>query len=377
MDKNPFSYTGEVSGGNFWDRESERAELRRDILNSQKVVIYSKRRMGKTSLVKDVLCALPEGKIICAYIDLFPTSSVDDFISRFAGGISKSVKGPIDKAIMEIKGMLKSFTPALTVDDDGKPVLTVDFGRKMKRENLLDEVLEAFPAYCRKKGKQGVVVLDEFQQIAVYDDKHKLEATLRSHFQTHKDVSYVFLGSKKHLLMEIFSTASRPFYHSAKMFPIGDIDKNILTNCVVQRFKKTNCKITPATAGLIVSMAGGSAYYTQRLAHAVWNDAISTNGLADEAMVDRIFKKICVENGDLYRSICELLTAHQLKALKVAAQLQEGDKIFSREFLANHNWQKDSLKQALDALVDKDVLSRDGGIYKIDDVFFREWLGRN
>ena len=53
--KNPFIYGEEVSGEYFCDREEEIKELLRDIENSQNVIIFSPRRYGKTSLIKEVL----------------------------------------------------------------------------------------------------------------------------------------------------------------------------------------------------------------------------------------------------------------------------------------------------------------------------------
>lgn len=377
MIHNPFIFGSEVSGKNFWDREKERRDLKRDLTNGQRVVLYSKRRMGKTSLVKEVMRSLPETQFIKAYVDLYPTDSVASFIMRIGMAMSQAVTGPLDKVMMEIKSILRSFTPAMTIDDEGKPVLTVDFGRRTKTETLLEEVLDAFPAYCRKKGKRGIFVLDEFQQIATYDKDHKLEAVMRSHFQTHDNVSYVFLGSKKHLLMEIFSSPSRPFYHSSKMFPLTDIDKEILTDCVAENFKKTGIKISRSDAEHIVSTADGNVFYAQKLSHATWNLASEGNRNVDRGVIESAFKAVVTEGRDYFYSLCGLLTPHQLSALKVAAHLAEGDKIFSKAFLQDHNWQKDSLKQALDALEDKDLISREDGRYMVEDVFFRDWLVSN
>lgn len=374
MERNPFIYSGEVAGEYFWDRERERQELRRDILDSQKVVIYSKRRVGKTSLVKEVIRNLPKTKFITAYVDLYPTASVEDFVISCASAMSGAVKGPVDKVMMEIRSILRSFTPALTIDDEGKPVLTLDIGRRAKKEALLAETLEAFPAYCHKKGRQGVFVMDEFQQIASYDKDHRLEATLRSHFQTHDKVAYIFLGSKKHLLMDIFSAPSRPFYHSSKLFPLGGIERRIMIECVEERFKKTGRSIGREDTGYLVSQAENHIYYTQRLAHAAWNISLMKRCSIGKMEIDEAFKTIVGENSDYFRSLCELLTPHQLGALKVAAHIEEDERIFSKDSLKKRNWQKDSLKQALDTLVEKDVLSRENGTYKLDDVFFKRWL---
>ncbi len=373
MEQNPFAYGVEVSGSAFWDRENESRELKKELSNSQNVVIFSKRRMGKTSLIKEVLRELPQNKFITACIDLYPTASVEDFALRYAMGVSSAIKGPVNKILAEAKAIFRSFTPMLTLDDEGKPVLTIDFGRNIKQQALLDEVLEAFPAYCAKKGKPGVLVLDEFQQIGTYDKERKLEATLRSHYQTHKNISYVFLGSKKHLLTEIFNSPNRPFYHSAMMFPLKEMDTSVMTDCVIRRFEDSGCKVERSEAEYLIEQADRHPYYTQRIAHVVWNSAISGKRDVTKAEVDAAIKRIIDENSDYFRSLCELLTQHQLNALKVAAHIN-GEKVFSKDFLSRHNWQKDSLKQALDALVDKDILSREENIYKIDDVFFRRWL---
>lgn len=373
MTSNPFTYGTEVSGETFWNREDEQKELRKEISSSQNIVISSKRRMGKTSLIKEVLRALPENKFITTYIDLYPTTSSEDFIEHYARGISSAVKGPVDKILIEVKSLLKSFTPAMTVDDEGKPVLTLDRGRKTGQTPILDEILEAFPAYCSKKGKRGVLVLDEFQQVGTYDKERKLEATLRSHFQTHKNVSYVFLGSKKHLLTEIFNSPNRPFYHSTMMFPLKEMDAEVMAGYVVQKFKTTGCAISRTDAVYLIERAESHPYQTQRIAHTVWNSVITGNKIADRSEIDNAIKKIIAENSDYFRSLCTLLTNHQFGALQVAAQIN-GEKIFSKDFLARHGWQKDSLKQAFDALVDKELLSREENSYKVDDIFFKKWL---
>ncbi|MFH1654025.1 MAG: ATP-binding protein [Pseudomonadota bacterium] len=377
MCRNPFVYGIEVSGDSFWGREKEKQKLKKDILNSQNVVIYSKRRMGKTSLVKEVLNNLPKGKFVTSYLDLYPSNSIEDFISCYANSVTQAIVGPFDKIILEIKSLFKSFTPSFTVNDDGKPMFNLDFGRETKENILLDEVIEAFPEHCRKRDKQGVFVIDEFQQIGIYDKDHKLEALLRSHFQTHRDVAYIFLGSKKHLLTDIFSMPNRPFYHSTKMFPLGEIEYQTTLNCVMDRFKKTGCKINQEHAEHLIKISKNHPYYTQRLAHTVWNLLVERDKTVNDKIIDDAFIEIKRESSDYFRSLCELLTSHQLKALKTAAHIEENDKIFSKDFLSKHNWQKDSLKQVLDTLVEKDMLSREEHTYMIDDIFFHKWLLEN
>ena len=53
--KNHFVYGETVSGDNFCDRARETRELVADIKNGQNVIIFSPRRYGKTSLIKQAL----------------------------------------------------------------------------------------------------------------------------------------------------------------------------------------------------------------------------------------------------------------------------------------------------------------------------------
>lgn len=53
MDK-PFVYGMSVEGNNFTDRASETARLKKDFEHGLNVILMSPRRMGKTSLVKNL-----------------------------------------------------------------------------------------------------------------------------------------------------------------------------------------------------------------------------------------------------------------------------------------------------------------------------------
>ena len=61
------------------------------------------------------------------------------------------------------------------------------------------------PAEIAVRGNRKVVVVfDEFQQILEYGGG-MVERRLRSIIQNHEDVSYIFLGSRKHLIQKVQS----------------------------------------------------------------------------------------------------------------------------------------------------------------------------
>ena len=70
--ENPFSYSEYVTGEAFCNRGAEQKDLIYYAQNSQNVLTYSHRRMGKTSLVHQVIRRLKKAKpkVNSVYIDL-------------------------------------------------------------------------------------------------------------------------------------------------------------------------------------------------------------------------------------------------------------------------------------------------------------------
>ena len=128
--QNPFVYGEEVSGENFCDRSSEIRELLRDIENSQNVMIYSQRRFGKTSLVKEVLRRAEEKNFIVVYVDLYPALSSADFINIYARSISNTISGKLEKVFNSLAHIFKRLIPKITVDDEGKPQIEFSINRQ-------------------------------------------------------------------------------------------------------------------------------------------------------------------------------------------------------------------------------------------------------
>ena len=52
--ENPFNYSNVVTGSSFCNRKKEQADLLEFIKTSQNVLLYSHRRTGKSSLIKQI-----------------------------------------------------------------------------------------------------------------------------------------------------------------------------------------------------------------------------------------------------------------------------------------------------------------------------------
>ena len=218
--KNPFVYGKTVSGEQFCNRDKEVKELVAEITNCQNIIIFSPRRYGKTSLIKRVLEKVKARGILTFYVDLYPAINKQKFIEIYAGAISSGISGGFKQIAEKIKEYLPRIIPKVVMD--GQSV-------------HIDDLLGAVKKIADRQDKPAVVVFDEFQEIANFEDD-EIERKMRSVFQNHRNVSYVFMGSKTHLMRDIFNNPNRPFYKSGRHFPLQKISGNELGKFSKKKF---------------------------------------------------------------------------------------------------------------------------------------------
>jgi AAA+ ATPase superfamily predicted ATPase len=186
----PFEYGGTVEGPAFCNRKKELADLTAAAASGERLFVYSERRLGKTSLVQTVLRDLSKKHYASAYIDLWPTDGEASFITATARALTEAMSTTTGQFIEVAKQLFSRLTPSVTTDADGKPKVTFGLAAGARPGRELEEVLAA-PAKIAESGKRKVVVVfDEVQQIAEYEDD-MVERRLRSIIQKHRHVSYL------------------------------------------------------------------------------------------------------------------------------------------------------------------------------------------
>jgi len=89
--QNPFAYSNYVTGESFCNRRKELSELLRYIKGSQNVLLYSHRKFGKSSLIRQVFREINMKKLNIGmmHIELYGTISEKDFIIRTFQGLNQ------------------------------------------------------------------------------------------------------------------------------------------------------------------------------------------------------------------------------------------------------------------------------------------------
>jgi hypothetical protein len=371
--KNPFHYGGMVSGGHFWDRQAETEELLRDVRSRQHVIVFSQRRFGKTSLVRRVLEEAGKEGLVTVYVDLYPVTTLKEFIEVYA----RSIAGALSASEKAIKLMRELFTRlylSMGVDSSGNPQWNVGFDRSRELESF-EEVISSLENYLEKKKKFGVVVFDEFQQILATDGD-KTQRRLRTAIQAHKHITYLFVGSKKHLIHDMFSNPNLPFYRSGKLFPLKKIPALEVSKTVKYQFKKAGVDIGDPTVEKILETAVCHPYYTQYLCHILF-DVMEKRRITPED-VPRAVELLLERESSAYMNTWDLLTQRQRQALIVLSETAPGEESPLRvEMLSRFGISQPSVMiRALKSLVEKDLIDKENGSYEIMDIFFRQWIRR-
>jgi len=374
--QNPFIYGEEATGEAFCDREEEIKELRRDISNGANVIIFSPRRYGKTSLIKQVLKQLDKKRTVSVYVDLYPAFSKQKFLEQYAVALSRALTGKIEARLKTLRELFPRLIPKIVIKGDpGAPEFEFDYDSSKRPSLYLGEMLQAVKKYADRHSRSAVVVFDEIQEIMQYEDD-EVEKTMRATFQSHHNVSYIFLGSKRHLMERMFSDPNRPFYKSGKHLPLQRIPAGQLRPFILNKFRGGKFKISAQEAVKIIELAECHPYYVQFLCHILWDNCIDKQEITEEDILQAVHGVIERERS-LFLTIWDGL-ARQQKTLLLALAKSAAPKqprIFSHRFLTVHNLgSSSSVQKSLTRLIEKNIIDREDGTYVFADVFFKRWL---
>jgi hypothetical protein len=371
--ENPFKYWLVVQEEeDFCNRKKELSDLLKIMQSGGRAFMYSERRYGKTSLVKLALKKLPKNNYITAYIDLWKTDSDASFITTVAKAYSEALSTNLDKAVETAKRLFSHLKPSITLDDNGSPILTFGLTRSTRLDPELEEILKA-PEKIASDGKKVVIVFDEFQQILVYG-RDDIERQLRSVVQHQKDISYIFLGSRKHMVREMFLKGTRPLYRSAAQFPLGSISEEDWQPFIRERFIRASKKISPKIIHKLTELTQGHPFYTQYLCNILW-ETCQPKAEVDDAMLQQSLKTVLEKEHYTYSILWESLTLNQKRFLRALAMEVDKAKPFSSGFLQRYRLgSASSAQRVIKSLLEKDHVDHDNGSYIILDRFLRLWL---
>lgn len=260
---NPFSYGTIVKGSYFYDRTLECQRIVSTLSGGNNIVLFAPRRFGKTSLVFRAIEELEKMGYTCIYFDFMPVYSRESFVESYSKAILTRQHN-LPKAVKKIATLIKGIRPKLVFDQTGKPEFSIDFSDDKVSEKTLEDVLD-LPERLAIESSRYIIVFDEFQEIGKLNGEN-FEKLLRSKIQQQEHVNYLFLGSRTHLLNDMFNNKGRALYNAAMLMQIEALPKKDTIEFLKNRFSLSGIKIEETASLYLIEQAGNIPYYIQLLA---------------------------------------------------------------------------------------------------------------
>ena len=370
--RNPFNYLQFAKGDQFHDRREILSDLRSRFLSGQtNVVIYGPRRYGKSSLVAELANLLEKDGFVCISFDMVKMPTLNLFAEAYATKIYRRL-APVRSGVRQVAGFFKNLRPSLTIGADGDASFAFDSVASGIGPEELSELLD-LPQRL-SGGKRVLIVMDEFQEVEALLPNCGFERVMRSVIQTHRNVSYVFLGSRYHLLRRMFTDHGRPFYKSALTMLLDKPPIEESEAFVVSRFESAGLAISQEAARHLVAKIANIPYYIQQLGFEVFR-------LVDEAGhreatimdVDEAYERLSGFNKDQYEQAMLSFSTAQKKLLIALAR--ETTDEFDAKYRARHDLGASStVNSAKKKLLEDGYIEQTGKLCQISDPFFAEYL---
>ena len=366
---NPFNYISIAQGDSFYDREQETQRLVKTLSGGNNIVLLAPRRYGKTSLVYKVMEELERQDITCVYFDLMPVYSLESFVELYLKALSK--KQTAKERFVTLVSRLKNIRPKLTFDPAGNAEFSVDFLEPRVSVATLSDVLD-MPEMMAQNGRRIVVVFDEFQEIRKFE-KFGVESLIRSRIQLQHSANYLFLGSKTHLMQDMFMAKNRPFYHSAATMYLSALPEKDTIDFLQGKFGQSDISISKEMCIRIIHSVDNIPYYIQLLAAEIWQYMVPDMHEVSEEIVDECVSRIIEMKHDYYFELFDRFSASQKRLL--VALSQSGDNVFSSGYVTKYRLVgASSIQKSLSVLIESGVVEKSESVYAIGDPFFKRFV---
>lgn len=369
---NPFQFGVVIDDSAFCNRKSEIAFLKDQIKNGYSTWLFSPRRFGKTSLVEKVFRETES--TTCIFFDLYNIRSVDDFSRKYSNILAKELFNWKDGVKELTKNLSDSFTnlsPGISFDEFGNPSFSLNVN-KVEQQADIETILEIPNRISTQRGQRICIAFDEFQEIERIDPF--LLNWMRSSFQRHSDISYIFLGSKQSMMENIFASSSSPFYEFAVKMNLSVISQDELAQFIKGKFTSYQLPIKDHTIHSILEKSDCQPHFTQFFASVVFDLVSSGNDQDTEDFTAVWLSKVMIAQIDIFQDIFDQLTNSQRSALQAISKLKE-EGIYSDEAREKYKLPvSSSLNEALKALQKKSLIYKTGNGYRFSNPVLREWL---
>lgn len=285
-----------------------------------------------------------------------------DIFDKLLKALTNAGKFDLKTTIKNFTSLFKRVRVEPTIDPNTfeysiKPIIAT-----LTYEEMMDDFFNSLNELS--KTIKIIFAIDEFQQIASITDV-KLDAMMRTYIQERKNISYVFLGSKRHLLTSLFEYKA-PLYELATPMLLESLEIN-----AIYEYSKKYLKISCEIIEYIYLKSDGETKMIQNILHLLY---IQKEKDISKSIVDEALQEIINSKDGCYKLLFDTLGNNQKIALKIVGIYKKG--FFANSILQEYNIKKQTLQSSIDALFAKELIDKEDDRYFIPDRSFELWVER-
>ena len=368
---NPFVVGKYLSDRYFCDRDSDTEFLRKQIVNGRNVALISPRRIGKSGLIQHFFNQpdIQEAYHVF-YVDIYATTSLGEFVYTLGKEIYEQLKPQSTVWKEKFFQIVSSFRVGFKLDAmTGLPGLDISLGDIQVPQTTLDEIF----SYIAESDKPCVIAIDEFQQIGEYAERN-VEALLRTKIQQCQKAQFIFSGSKRHTMTNMFNSPAKPFYQSAISMGLEAIPVNTYTDFAVRLFEEYGKHVDREVIEHVWAKYDGYTWFVQMVMNELFA-LTARDELCTMDKVDAALQNVILSQENSYKTLLSNLPPRQKMVLQAIAKEGVARNVTSMKFVKQYNLgSASSVQSAVRLLLQNDLITHEDGCYRVYDYFFSTWL---
>lgn len=369
---NPFIISGYSGKKYFCDREEETKRLCSELANGNNIALIATRRMGKTGLIRHCFAQEEiQEQYYTFFIDIYDTKNLGELVMKLSREILERLKPFGLKALQKFWDCVHSLQSGISFSPMGDVSFNLQLGDIQLSTNSLDEIFH----YLSIADRPCIVAIDEFQQIAQYPETN-VEATLRTRVQHCQNAQFIFAGSQRHTMGQMFTSASRPFFQSVSIMHLDSIDKHAYDAFAKGHFTEAGKTLQDGVTDKVYELSRGITWYSQKLFNTIFAHT-GQGESADPTSVGEALSYILDTQEYSYKETMFRLPEKQKLVLTALAKEGPARNITSAAFIRKYHLPSASTVQAaVKGLLEKDFITLEQGVYTVYDIFLGYWIRR-
>ena len=369
--QNPFVVGKYLSDKYFCDRSQETDLLRKQIQNGRNVTLISPRRIGKSGLIQHFFNQDDiKEQYYVFFVDIYATTSLAEFVYTLGKEIYAQLKPQATVWKEKFFQIISSFRVGFKLDTlSGMPTFDLGLGDILVPQTTLDEIF----AYIEEADKPCIIAIDEFQQINTYAEKNT-EALLRTKIQLCRRAQFIFSGSKRHTMSNMFNSPSKPFYQSAISMSLEPIPIHVYADFAANLFEERDRHIDRQTIEMVWSQYEGYTWFIQMMMNELYALTPPHATCTTERIAEARHNVIAAQEGS-YKDLLSNLPPRQKMILQAIAKERVATNITSAKFVKKYNLHSaSSVQSAVKLLLKSDMLTQTDTGFRVYDFFLADWL---